>query len=314
MSNRRSALGRGLGALIPGAGSGASALSQPSETAGSEAPANARLRPASGPDRGPALLPVAEIDPNPEQPRRQFDAKSLDQLADSIKRHGVLQPVVVRRVGDRYELIVGERRWRATRAAGLRTIPAVVADVDPSDRLELAIVENVQRHDLNPIELAYAYRELSQHGVTQEEIGRRVSKDRSSVANHLRLLELSREIQGDVESGTLTMGHAKALLQIANPERRLHLRNRVVSERLSVRETEQLGREIAGPIKRSTPRKPRKTSTVLDPNLAPLVEDLQARLQSRVRIVGGAERGRIEIEYFGSEDLQRIVALMGPIA
>ncbi len=309
MSNRRSALGRGLGALIPGAGAeSAPSSSKLSDRTRHDARAEA---PAS---QGPALLAVAEIDPNPEQPRRHFDPRSLEELADSIRRHGVLQPVVVRRAGDRYELIVGERRWRATQAAGLRTIPAVVADVDPSDRLELAIIENVQRQDLNPIELAHAYRELAEHGLTQDEIGKRVSKDRSSVANHLRLLELTRQIQEDIELGRLSMGHAKALLQVANAERRLHLRNRVIGEKLSVRETEQLGREIAGPVRRSAPRKARKVSTALDPSLRPLVEDLQGRLQSRVRIVGGAERGRIEIEYSSKEDLQRIVALMGPEA
>ena len=309
MSNRRNALGKGLGALIPGGGSEgrttsnapASRLSQPAITAPETAGELAA---------GPLELPVADIDPNPEQPRRIFDEAHLAELAQSIKLHGVLQPVVVRRAGQRYELIVGERRWRATRVAGKETIPAVVADVEPKDRLELAIIENVQRHDLNPIELAHAYRALQESGATQDEIGKRVSKDRSSIANHLRLLELPPAIQEDVEAGRLSMGHAKALLQVTNPERRLHLRGRVIAEKLSVRETEQLGREIAGPVKRQAPRKPRKADTLLDPSLGPVVDDLQRRLQARVRIVGGAERGKIEIEYFESEDLQRIVALL----
>jgi ParB family chromosome partitioning protein len=309
MSNRRNALGKGLGALIPGGGPESrtsaappiSRFSQPAITAPDSAGSLAA---------GPVKIPVADIDPNPEQPRRVFDESHLAELAASIKLHGILQPVVVRRAGGRYELIVGERRWRASRVAGMETIPAVIADVEPQDRLELAIVENVQRHDLNPIELAYAYRALAETGATQEEIGKRVSKDRSSVANHLRLLELPSAIQEDVEAGRLSMGHAKALLQVANPERLLHLRARVIGEKLSVRETEQLGREIAGPVKRQAPRKPRKADTLLDPSLGPVVEDLQQRLQSRVRIVGGAERGKIEIEYFESEDLQRIVALL----
>jgi len=222
----------------------------------------------------------------------------------------VLQPVVVRRNAARYELIVGERRWRATQVAGLETIPAVIADIASQDRLELAIIENVQRQDLNPIELAYAYRALVESGATQDEVGKRVSMDRSSVANHLRLLDLSREQQEDIEQGRLSMGHAKALLQVSNPERRRHLRDRVLKERLSVRETELLGREIAGPVSRTRPRKPRKDPTPLDPSLAPVIETLQRHLQTRVRIVGGAERGRIEIEYFEKEDLARIVNLL----
>ncbi|MDP6977293.1 MAG: ParB/RepB/Spo0J family partition protein, partial [Myxococcota bacterium] len=209
-----------------------------------------------------------------------------------------------------YELIVGERRWRATQVAGLKTIPAVVADVATQDRLELAIIENVQRQDLNPVELAHAYRALVETGATQDEVGKRVSKDRSSIANHLRLLDLSREIQQDIEEGRLSMGHAKALLQVNNPERRRHLRDRVLEEKLSVREAEMLGREIAGPVARSKPRKPRKEPNVLDPSLAPVVDALQRQFQTRVRIVGGAERGKIEFEYFEKDDFNRIVDLL----
>jgi ParB family chromosome partitioning protein len=143
-------------------------------------------------------IEVGRIDPNPDQPRREFEAGALQQLADSIRQHGVLQPVVVRQAGSRYELVMGERRFRASQLAGRRSVPAVVLDVDPADRLELAIVENVQRQDLNPIELALAYQALSRAGHTQEQIGRKVSMDRSSVANHIRLLDLSRVIQTDV--------------------------------------------------------------------------------------------------------------------
>jgi ParB family chromosome partitioning protein len=317
MSRGRNALGKGLGALIPGA-----TTSGPSETAEASR-ADKPLSPFHDPEvtdpansksqvgeSGPTLLNVIDIDPNPEQPRRVFKPAQLEELSNSIKRHGVLQPVVVRRAGDRYELIVGERRWRATQLAGLKTIPAVVADIETQDRLEIAIIENVQRQDLNPIELAHAYRELVESGATQEEVGQKVSKDRSSVSNHLRLLDLSRDIQEDIEEGRLTMGHAKALLQVQNPERRGHLRNRVIDERLSVREAETLGREIAGPSTRTAPRKPRKEASVLDPTLAPVLEALQKHLQTRVRISGGTKRGKIEIEYFESDDLDRLVNLL----
>ncbi len=298
MSAPRNALGRGLGALLPSA-TRTDTLdhSRPPPREGGEIP---RIR-------------VDEIDPNPDQPRRLFDPEKLEQMANSIARRGVLQPIVVRRTGTRYELIVGERRWRASMQAGMETIPAVVADVDPQDRLELAIVENVQRQDLNPIELASAFRALAERGATQDEIGRRVGMDRSSVANHLRLLELSVDIQEDVETGRISMGHAKALLQVTDPARRRHLRQRVISERLSVRETEQLGRQIAGAVRQTT-RKPRATSSEAaagsDPHLRGLADLLERHFQCRVRILGSANGGRLEIEYSSSEDLDRITRLI----
>jgi len=290
MTMRRSALGRGLGALIP----------TPAVSAAADA--------APAPPTGGALeIPIAQIDPNPDQPRRVFDPGQLARLADSLRRHGVLQPVVVRRApGERYELLVGERRWRAAQSAGLSTIPAVVADVAPQDRLELALIENVQRHDLNPIELALAFRALAGSGLTQEEIGARVGFDRSSIANHLRLLELARELQSDVESGRLSMGHAKALLQVANPERRHHLRDLICQQELSVRASEEAARRLAGPEARRRPGRAPATPTV-DPNLARLTDALRDRLKTRVRITGSAERGRVEIEYFGAAELDRIL-------
>jgi ParB family chromosome partitioning protein len=257
-------------------------------------------------ETGPASIPVDAIDANPDQPRRRFAAAELESLADSIRQHGVLQPIVVRKVGDRYEILVGERRWRASRAAGRETIPAVVADVDGDDRLAIALVENIQRHDLNAIELAHAFRALGEQGLTQDEIGRRVSLDRSTVANHLRLLELPRSFQEDVEEGRLSAGHAKALLQVANPERRRHLRDQVLREGLSVRALEQLGRASAGaPAKRSE-RRP----VTVDPDIQRLTDQLRQRYQTSVKIHADARRGRIEIDYFGTEDLQRVSALL----
>jgi ParB family chromosome partitioning protein len=285
--SRPSALGRGLGALIPGA----------------SAPA-AESAPRA--ERGPQAIPIEAIDPNPEQPRRVFDPGQLRSLADSIRRHGVLQPVVVRQAGDRYQLIVGERRWRASREAGLASIPAVVADVEDRARLEVALVENVQRHDLNPIELAHAFRTLGEAGATQEEIGARVGLDRSTVANHLRLLDLPTEMQSDVETGRLTAGHAKALLQVQNPERRRHLRERILKDALSVRAAEELA-QASGAARPRRSASPRPAS---DPNVQRLIDGLRQRFQTRVRIQGQASRGRIEIEYFGADDLQRIAGLL----
>jgi ParB family transcriptional regulator, chromosome partitioning protein len=288
MTTTRNALGRGIGALIPGA--------RPA----SQAPL------ASEPERERASeIAIADIDPNPDQPRRTFEPGALDALAESIRVHGVLQPVVVRRAGDRYELVVGERRWRASKQAGLASIPAVVLEIDPRDRLEVALVENVQRRDLNPIELAVAFRALADTGATQEEIGHRVGMERSSIANHLRLLELSREIQGDVEEGRVTIGHAKALLAVTHPERRRQLRDRIVTEQLSVRATEELAR----PTPR-VPSEPDRTRGRQDPHLQGVADALRQRLQTRVRVKGTAERGRVEIEYFGAEDFERITGVL----
>jgi ParB family chromosome partitioning protein len=286
MSTPRNALGRGIGALIP------TPRPAPRTEAAPSAPT-------------PGELPVASIDPNPDQPRRVFSEEELERLAGSIRIHGVLQPVVVRRAGDRYELVVGERRWRAAQKAGLDRIPAVIAEVDADDRLEVALVENVQRSDLNPIELAIAFRALSDTGATQEEIGRRVGLDRSSVANHLRLLELSKDVQSDLEGGRLSMGHAKALLQVTSPERRVALRERILKEGLSVRAAEALA--APAPRTESASRRPRAP---VDPSLQQLADSLRRRFQTRVRIAGDATRGRVEIEYFGAEDLERVTGLL----
>ncbi|MBW2268875.1 MAG: ParB/RepB/Spo0J family partition protein [Deltaproteobacteria bacterium] len=296
MSTRPSALGRGLDALLP------SSPGRPARDA--ELGATKEPSPTGAPAHE---IPVDLIDPNPEQPRRLFDPEYVERLADSIRQHGVLQPVVVRSVGNRFELVVGERRWRATQRAGLTTIPAVVADIDTTDRLELALVENVQRRDLNPIELAHAFLALSEGGTSQENIGKRVGLDRSSIANHLRLLELPAELQGDVEAGRLTLGHAKALLQAPNPERRRYLRDRIVGDGLSVRAAEELARPAGKAARKG---KARRGPRAADPNLQRVVDLLRQRFQTRIRIQGDAKRGRVEIEYFGDEDLRRITGIL----
>ena len=314
MSQRRNALGRGLGALIakPAAGMPAAGATLPA--------ALPSVAPVPAPTPGGVFeLEVARIDPNPEQPRREFDPAALQQLADSIRQHGVLQPVVVRQAGLRYELVMGERRYRASQLAGRATVPAVVLDVDPADRLELAIVENVQRQDLNPIELALAYQALARAGHTQEQIGRKVSMDRSSIANHIRLLDLSRAIQTDVEAGRLSMGHAKALLQIPDPEAREALRARIVNESLSVRAAEEAARAaVRGEKPSNEPERragaaatPVRPAPALDPDTRAYLERLERRLQTRVALhpaPGGG--GKLEISYFNLEDLERIGELL----
>jgi ParB family chromosome partitioning protein len=290
MVMRRNALGRGLDALIPGP------------------PARREAEPAA---RASSEIALAEIAPNPDQPRRRFDDGELERLAESIRRHGVLQPVVVRRApagaARPYELVVGERRWRAAQRAGRSSIPALVQDVEPQDLLEVALVENVQRRDLNPIELAHAFGALLAAGHTQDDVGQRVGLDRSTVANHLRLLELPKELQEDVELGALSVGHAKALLSLANPERRRHLRDRIVAETLSVRAAEALARALATPAAARAPAPtPAPSEAKRDPNLRQLVDQLQSHLLTRVHIEGGSGHGRIEIHFHGPEELDRL--------
>ncbi len=292
MATRRSALGRGLEALIP---------DRPSQTPSTSRP----------PADSPLIdLPVDEIRPNPDQPRRRFDEAELDRLAQSLREHGLLQPVVVRRGAAGYELVVGERRWRAARAAKLPTIRAVVADVAAPDRLELALVENVQRHDLNPVELALAFRSLADNGWTQEEIGRRVGFERSSVANYLRLLDLSPELQQDLEAGRFQMGHAKALLSVSDPARRRSLRDRVVKDQMTVRQAEAAARNIEEGRK---PRAPAAVS-IADADERALVARLRSHLKTQVRLrpaAGGTgSGGRIEIDYSSTAELNRLVAVL----
>lgn len=294
-SKSRKALGRGLGALIPGS---APTASTKTSTAVQSTPT------------GVSEIELDQIDVNPKQPRRIFVEEELASLADSIRQYGVLQPVVVRRAGERYELVVGERRFRASKRAGKSTIPAVVADLAPKDRLEVALVENIQRHDLNPIELALAFHELIETGSTQEEIGKRVGLQRSTIANHLRLLDLSSDLQADVEQGQLSMGHAKAILQIADPVQRRLLRDKILAQGLSVRDVEKLARpKEAASLGTAKNLKTQSGSPTKDPNLNYVVEQLRNHLKTKVRIVGES-KGRVEIEFFSVEDLTRLVSLL----
>ena len=306
MSERRRALGRGLGALISNTGSNAPREQSPQASS----VLSDEQAVASGSPDGVRSLSVDLIEPNPDQPRRVFDPVKLESLAASILLHGVIQPVVVQPAGSgRYELVVGERRWRACRAAGLKEIPAVVTTMTPQSRLEVAIVENVQRNDLNPIELAYAFQALAKTGATQGEIGQKVSLDRSSVANHLRLLDLTPDFQEDVEEGRLTMGHAKALLQVTNPSKRRQLRDRVIRQELSVRATEMAAR--TGETKGREPApKPEVVEERLSPDLRRVLGSLEHRFQSRIRLKGGGQKGHLEIDYFDESDLTRIIELL----
>ena len=281
MVNRQHGLGRGLGALLSASG-------------------------PSAPEAAPAVaidLPIEAIAPNPQQPRKDFDDKSLRDLSASMSQSGVLQPVVVRRLGSGYQLIVGERRWRAAKLAGLTRIPAVVREASDAQSLELALVENLLREDLNPIEEAEGYqRLLAEFGWTQEELAQRVARDRSSIANCLRLLKLPDLIQADLRAGRLTMGHARALLSLGSPGEQLKLREEILAHSWSVRATEQ---GVQAKRARPTRRQLRRS-----PELAAVEDALRGVLATRVRLIGNERAGRIEIVYSSREELDRLAELI----
>jgi ParB family chromosome partitioning protein len=249
-------------------------------------------------------LPLDRVFPGRQQPRQRFDEEKLRSLAGSMRSVGVTQPVLVRPRDDAYELIVGERRWRAAQLAGLKTIPAIVRDIADAQALELSLVENLQREDLNPIEEATAYeRLLKELRLTQEELAERVGKDRSTVANALRLLKLPEAIQSDLTKGALTMGHARALLSLPSSSAQMRARTSIVQKRLSVRATEQLVARLHAP----TQVRPAKKQ---DPFVGAAEERLRKTLGTQVRIRPGRKGGRIEIVYYSEEDLDRILSLI----
>jgi ParB family chromosome partitioning protein len=257
-----------------------------------------------------AELPLEKIRPNPHQPRKSFAPEVLAELQESIRTHGVLQPVVVRGVPGGYELIAGERRWRASKNIGLKSIPAVVREgVTDQGMLELALVENLQRADLDPLEKARGFRQLLEQGLTQDQVAQRVGMNRSSVANFLRLLDLPESVQKVVTEGLLTMGHARALLGLAERARQEELCALVVRRGLSVREVEERVRELQS---RTTQK-----SATLSPPPPPWVRDMESRIRthlgSKVQVRNSeGYRGQIVIEYHGREDLDRLYTLLAP--
>ncbi|MBM4036395.1 MAG: ParB/RepB/Spo0J family partition protein [Planctomycetes bacterium] len=250
-------------------------------------------------------IPVAQVRPNPSQPRQAFDEEALAELADSITRNGILQPIIVRAQGEGYELIAGERRWRAAIRAGLPTIPAIVRQATENQSLELALIENIHRQDLNPIEQAHAYKEFIERlALTQEEAAARLGKKRPSVANILRLLDLPQQIQDAVSRGTLTMGHARALLALPDRVEQLRLAARVERDDLSVRQTEQL---VNDRLRRTRP--PTAQEHPKATHIADLEAKLREALATRVTILTHIhdQAGRIVIDFFTSDDFQRIL-------
>ncbi|MFQ5693843.1 MAG: ParB/RepB/Spo0J family partition protein, partial [Nitrospinota bacterium] len=252
-----------------------------------------------------AQIPLASVRPGVHQPRKRFDGETLRQLAESIRSGGIIQPLILRPAADGgYEIVAGERRWRAAQLAGLDTVPAIVKSADDRTVMEVSVIENLQREDLNPIEEAEAYRRLiDEFGLSQEETARRVGKDRSTISNSLRLLKLSKSIQADVASGLLSAGHARAILALPTPEAQMGLAERIKARGLSVREAEALVNAAGRPRrKRPAPRR--------DVHFVAAEEDLKRKFGTQVRIRGTEETGRIEFEYYSSEDLIRLVDLL----
>ncbi len=288
----RRALGRGLGALLP--------TREP-------IPAGPAL--GLGPDEANRAA-IDQIDPNPMQPRRVFQVDALRELADSIRHHGIIQPLVVRRSGTRFQLVAGERRWRAARIAGLSEVPIVVQEI-PDDRLlEITLIENVQREDLNPIEFGMALEQMARElNISHEEIGRRTGKDRSTIANAIRLLQLPADLQQLVAERRLSAGHARCLLGLTDEETQRKLAEKIVAQGLSVRQVERMTKRL------TEPRDPASdVDEALDPNVKAAIGEMERVLGTKVRIVEKSDkRGRIEIEYYSSEDLDRIYGvIVGP--
>jgi ParB family chromosome partitioning protein len=288
---QRKVLGKGLSALLPGRSPAASA-----------APADSEQK-TSPP---PARLPLSSIHANPMQPRTVFQADRLEELAASIRANGIIQPIVVRQHRDGYQIVAGERRWRAAKLAGVTDVPVVVQDVADPRMLELALIENIQREDLNPIETAHAYERLSRElGLSHEEIGRRTGKDRTSITNIVRLLKLPNEVQLLIAEHRITMGHARAILGLPDANTQIQIAEKAAAQNLSVRQVEALVQEM-------TSERPREGSghrkeQTLDPNVKAAIEELERALGTRVRIIELSEqRGRIEIEYYSQAELDRL--------
>ena len=316
---QKNALGRGLGALISNAAKRGATQGSP------EAPAAAAPPVASPPPDEPApssvdavrRVPLASIVASPMQPRKSFRDDQLAELMESIREHGLIQPLVVRRVGDRMELIAGERRFRACSQLGLAEVPVIEREASDRDVLEMALIENLQREDLNPIEEAEAYTRLAREfAMRQEDIARRVGKNRATVANAMRLLDLAPPVRDLLAGGRITTGHAKALLGLREPALQAMVAEMILARSLTVRQTEQqVQKELSGNSAPATPTAAGKSAppapAALGAHLARIQSNLRHRFATHVSLHHAPKKGRIEIEYYGDDDLGRILDLLG---
>ncbi len=284
MATKRSALGKGLAALIPELG--------------------------RGEEKALVYCGIEEIVPNRSQPRKHFDESKLEELAASIKEKGVLEPLIVRRVDEGYELIVGERRWRAAQKAGLKEVPVLVHEAERAEALEISLTENLQRENLNPVEEAEGFKRLiDEFGLNQEKLAARMGKDRATIANALRLLKLPSDVIEQLIQNRITPGHARAILSLETKEKQRELCQRIIQQGLSVREAEALARQWSEKPKKTGAEKKRGE---LESQLKSLQDALRRQLGTKVQITPKGKRGKIEIEYYSFEDLERIVeAILG---
>lgn len=329
MSKDQPRLGRGLSSLINPTGRDLTSPTVASPSPGTAVPAEAvphsgdAIVPTTGDQLGATVattpagrtvlreLPISLVRPNPQQPRRDFDPVRVQALADSLKNNGALQPIVVRPAGDGYQLVAGERRWRAAQLAKLETLPAIVRETTDNELLELALIENVQREDLNAIERAQAYLNLArQFQLTHDEIARRLGEDRSNVSNYIRLLDLDDDILDFVRKGRLTMGHARSLLAVADTARRSNLARQAADEGWSVRAMEEQVKAVSG---QSTVARAAAKAVMSRPLIADWERRLSEALGLRVRIVEGRRQnaGRVIIEYHGVDDFDRVTGRLG---
>jgi ParB family chromosome partitioning protein len=296
----RKALGKGLHSLLP---------ARPPAPVTTQTPV-----PPAPSDGNVALVAIDEIKPNPNQPRHEFDPVAMMELTQSIERDGIIQPIIVRRVeSGEFQIIAGERRWRAARTAGLTHVPVIPRTADDHQVLELAIIENIQREDLNPIELAQAfYRMGTELGLSHDQIGEKTGKDRVTVSNTIRLLQLAPELQELVSARKLSPGHARALLKLTDPQSQREMAERCMREGWSVRQIEEYTRPSKpGTGSAGSSTSARREEPALDPNVKAAIGEMERRLGTRVRILEkGREKGQIEIEYYSQDDLDRIYNLI----
>jgi ParB family chromosome partitioning protein len=305
-------LGKGLGALIPEPEAAQAIVDRPPDAASFP-----DARPSAGADASPAALeglrklPLSALKPNPDQPRRSFSEESLAELAGSLKTHGLIQPILVEEsAGGAYLIVAGERRYRAATIAGLAEVPVIVRSFTPEKRLEIALIENVQREDLNPVEEAEAYRSLMLMGSrSQEEVADIVGKSRSAVANSVRLLKLPEPMLAALRDGSLSAGHAKALLSVVDPSRRDILFARIIAEGISVREAEAAANELNNP-KPPAAKGAARAEKPKEPEIRQVEERLIEALGTKVTIKGDGRKGTIAIEYYSLEDLERILDVL----
>lgn len=286
-------LGKGLDSMIP-----------PKRTARAQAQASAANKNAN--KSGEVILKINDVEPNKNQPRRTFNEDSLIELSESIKQHGIVQPLVVAKQKDYYEIIAGERRWRAAKIAGLKEVPVIIKDYSPQEIMEVALIENIQREDLNPIEEAKAYKNLiDEYNLKQDQVAEKVSKSRTAVTNALRLLKLDDRVQDMLINESISCGHARALLGLDDAEKQYNIATQIFDEKLSVRETEKLVKQINRPEQPPKPKKELKNDFVY----RDIEEKLKEKIGTKVKINRKTEdKGKIEIEYYSPEELEKILA------